>query len=176
MRELELPVFHQVPESQPLLVVFREPSPALVVLAAAGQSQVVPGLPPASALSVSGETIDVAGRVASFRESITTAAPLPRVVINEVLANAAGSEPGQEWIELVNDGSGAVDLAGYELADGGGSVMLPSRVLGPGAFVVLVSAAWTRCRCARLLGRAMTAVTGTAIVARSVAGCWHHRL
>ncbi len=126
--------------NQPLLVLFREPSPALVLLETPSQGQVIQGLPPASELALSGESIDAAGRVETFRVSVTTAAAVPRVVINEVLANPAGSEPAQEWIELVNDGSRSVDLGGYALSDGGGSVTLPSLSLAPGQFVVLVSA------------------------------------
>ncbi|HVJ19866.1 MAG TPA: lamin tail domain-containing protein [Polyangiaceae bacterium] len=126
--------------NQPLLILFREPSPALVVLDAAGRSNVQSGLPPASELWLAGETLDSAGRVTAFRELITTKAAVARVVINEQLANAAGSEPAQEWIELVNDGTAAVDLAGYRLEDGGGSVTLPSHVLAPDEFAVLVSA------------------------------------
>jgi len=126
--------------SAPVLVVFREPSPLLVVLEGPGPSHVLQGLPPASELWLSGEAIDGAGRVRDFRAPITTAPAVARVVINEVLANANGSEPAQEWIELVNDGSKAEELGGYRLEDGGGSVTLPERRLEPGEFVVLVSA------------------------------------
>jgi len=39
------------------------------------------------------------------------------VVINEVLANPTGAEPANEFIELYNDGSSAVNISGYRLND-----------------------------------------------------------
>jgi phosphatidylserine/phosphatidylglycerophosphate/cardiolipin synthase-like enzyme len=46
--------------------------------------------------------------------------PLPpelKVMINEALPNPAGTDAGQEYVELVNVGEAAVDLAGYSLGD-----------------------------------------------------------
>jgi hypothetical protein len=124
--------------NQPLLIVFEQPAPALVELRA-GASEVVRGLLPESEIWLAGEVLDAAGRSTAFAQRVTTAAAEPRLVLSEVLANAAGPEPGQEWIELVNGGAAALDLAGYTLEDGGGSATLPARLLAPGAYVVLVS-------------------------------------
>jgi len=48
----------------------------------------------------------------------------PKVVINEVVYDQAGTDseqPGQEWVELYNNSDSAVDLAGYFLEWGGAS-------------------------------------------------------
>jgi hypothetical protein len=70
--------------------------------------------------------------------SVTPAPPRAHVVINEVFANPAGVERDQEWVELFNDGLLAIDLAGYGLDVGGRSTPLPSAVLAPGAFALVV--------------------------------------
>ncbi len=64
--------------------------------------------------------------------------PAPNVVINEVLANPSGQEPQQEWIELANLGRATASIADWRLQDGGGEVTLPSFVMAPGAFALLV--------------------------------------
>src|SRR5690606_43774 len=69
--------------------------------------------------------------------SIATGAARPRIVIDEVLANAAGPEPMQEWVELVNDGLEPVDTEGLALEDLGGSTPLPSAILAPGARAIV---------------------------------------
>ncbi|HEV8247230.1 MAG TPA: lamin tail domain-containing protein, partial [Polyangiaceae bacterium] len=88
---------------------------------------------------LSGEAVEVSGARVAFRLQVTTAPAAPRVVLNEVLANAAGAEPAQEWIELVNDGAAMVNLEGYQLQDAGGSNVLPAFELGAGEFALLVS-------------------------------------
>jgi hypothetical protein len=70
---------------------------------------------------------------------MTTRSVEPHVVISEVLADAIGPEPAQEWIELLNDGRAPVDLDQWTLEDVGGTVLLPAHRLEPGAFVLLVS-------------------------------------
>lgn len=61
------------------------------------------------------------------------------VVFSEIMINAASSEPSGEWVELYNQGSAGVDLAGWTIRDGfasdtigtsmcpGGSCVLPAR-------------------------------------------------
>lgn len=68
----------------------------------------------------------------------TTLEPLERVVINEVLANPVGPEPQQEWVELYNDGSVDVLLAGWVLEDAGGGVELPGVALPVGRYGLVV--------------------------------------
>ncbi|MFN3199254.1 MAG: lamin tail domain-containing protein [Bradymonadia bacterium] len=41
----------------------------------------------------------------------------PRVVINELLPNPSGTDRGQEYVELINAGTGRVDLTGWSLGD-----------------------------------------------------------
>jgi len=65
------------------------------------------------------------------------------VVISEVLADALGPEPAQEWIELMNDDRAPVDLEHWVLEDVGGGVTLPAHRLEPGAYLLLVSAGFS---------------------------------
>ncbi len=121
----------------PLLWLFRAPA-AAVVVSARGEQRAVGGLVPSSTVRVAGEVIDESGARYPFDEQVTTLAATARVVINEVLANAAGPEPAAEWVELYNDGSAELNLAGYRLRDGGGEVTLPEAVLAPHAYALLV--------------------------------------
>jgi hypothetical protein len=100
---------------------------------------VVRGLVPDSVFELSVTVLDAAGRATKDRAALDTRSVQARVVINEVLADAIGPEPAQEWIELVNDGRTAVDLDRWTLEDVGGSVSLPAYRLEPGAFVLVVS-------------------------------------
>jgi hypothetical protein len=86
--------------------------------------------------------IDRSGRVLASELAITPAPPRPHVVLNEVLANPAGAEPGQEWIELYNDGASAVSLAGFAIEDAGGRSELPAAILEPGGFALVVPEAF----------------------------------
>lgn len=66
------------------------------------------------------------------------------VIISEVLANPAGPEPSQEFVELFNSSRVPVDLTGWSLDDGDdgkGAALLPRGTLAPGAFAVVVGAA-----------------------------------
>jgi hypothetical protein len=88
-------------------------------------------------------TLDRSGRVATYDLAVTPAEPRPHVVLNEVLANPAGAEPAEEWVELYNDGAGPVDLSGFALEDaGGGRAVLPAATLDPNAFALVVSDAY----------------------------------
>jgi hypothetical protein len=77
-------------------------------------------------------------------EITVTTAPLPRVNINEVMANAIAPEGDGEFVELANFGDAAVDLGGWTLlvdgGDGGGGCTATWNdgvVLPAGGFVVL---------------------------------------
>ncbi len=108
-------------------------------LTLSGETLVIPGLEPASPFVVRAWiTLSDGARVEVERAG--TSAPVePHVVVNEVLANAVGAEPQAEWVELVNDGTAAVDLAGWTLADAAAQVALPPAVLAPGAFALVVN-------------------------------------
>ncbi|HEX7508545.1 MAG TPA: lamin tail domain-containing protein [Polyangia bacterium] len=63
---------------------------------------------------------------------------LPYLAITEVLANPAGSENTQEFVEIYNAGSEAEALGGLLLADKSGSDALPDASLPAGAFAMVV--------------------------------------
>lgn len=73
-----------------------------------------------------------------------TATPAPaRVVINEVLYAPSGPDPNGEWVEIYNAGGTAVDLSGYVLSDGEGTLILPSFTLNPNSYAVYAKDAAT---------------------------------
>lgn len=51
------------------------------------------------------------------RLSFPTSASPPTLLISEVLYDALGTEPDQEWIEIYNAGASAIDLSVYKLGD-----------------------------------------------------------
>ena len=55
-----------------------------------------------------------------------------------MLANAAGPEPAQEYVELRNLGGDAVSLAGLRLEDAKGGDDLPAETLAPGGYALVV--------------------------------------
>jgi hypothetical protein len=67
---------------------------------------------------------------------------LPRLAITEILANPAGSENTQEFVEIYNAGSDAVALGGLLLADKSGSDALPEVLLPAGAYAIVVPDAY----------------------------------
>lgn len=66
--------------------------------------------------------------------------PLAPVAISEVLANPAGPEPAQEYVEIVNLGPEAVSLSGWRLTDtlAKPGDQLPDESLPPGAIALVV--------------------------------------
>jgi hypothetical protein len=66
----------------------------------------------------------------------------PPLVITEVLANPVGPEASQEFVELRNLGTTPVDLEGMLIEDATGRDPLPPATLAPGAFAVIVPAAY----------------------------------
>jgi hypothetical protein len=83
-------------------------------------------------------TLDEGGNLVESEIDVTPAPARAHVVINEVMANPAGSEREQEWIELFNDGNFAVTLAGFTLEIGARTTALSQGVLAPGAFALVV--------------------------------------
>ncbi|HEX9296028.1 MAG TPA: lamin tail domain-containing protein [Polyangiaceae bacterium] len=82
--------------------------------------------------------LDRGGRVQANEFPVEPAPARAHVVVNEVMANPAGAEPSQEWVELFNDGTAAVSLGGFVLEDGGGRAVLPDAGLEPGAWALVV--------------------------------------
>jgi hypothetical protein len=113
-----------------------------VFAAGAADPFVISGLPPSTDVTLDVATVDARGTVLRMLLTATTLAPMPHVIINEVLANPLGPEPRQEWVEIVNDGPAPADLDGYTLADGGGDTALPPATLAPGAFALVVNDAF----------------------------------
>lgn len=126
----------------PLLWTITGAGVDMVVATRPGQPFIVSPLPPVSAVALRVGTYDVAGRRAESSFTAVTEPPRPHVVLNEVLADPLGPEPGQEWVELYNDGLVSAELEGYVLEDIGGATTLPAATLAPGAFALVVSAAF----------------------------------
>ena len=94
---------------------------------------------PESAATLTVTAVDRAGNVAASSPlAFETPPPLPPIVITEVLANAAGPEPAQEFVELRNLGSEPVSLAGLRLEDAKGGDDLPAEMLAPDAYALVV--------------------------------------
>ncbi|MDB4982330.1 MAG: hypothetical protein JWM82_3082 [Myxococcales bacterium] len=100
-------------------------------------------LPPDSDATLTVRAIDRAGNVAeSATVAWRTPAALPPLAITEVLANAAGTEPAQEFVELRNLGGEVVATDGLSIADGRGSDALPPATIGPGEYALVVTSAY----------------------------------
>ncbi|KYF78939.1 hypothetical protein BE17_36005 [Sorangium cellulosum] len=110
-----------------------------VLALAPGEPFVLAPVPPLTPVELAVAIIDNAGRVERRTLSAMTRAPMPHVIINEVLANPVGAEPAQEWVELYNDGEVTADLTGYVLADVGGETELPPISLEAGAYALVVN-------------------------------------
>jgi len=140
------------------VLLFGHSTPALIGIELAGKrysgipTQQVPlvvrGLAPDSLQEGWMVFVDAWGRQYEGPVTWRTAEREPHVVINEVMANPAGKEPDQEWVELYNDGQDSVDLGMWQLEDIGLAAVLPSFVLEPGAYALVVNdtfaaAGWT---------------------------------
>lgn len=64
------------------------------------------------------------------------------IAITEVLPNPTGAETTQEFVELRNLGAAPIALEGMLIEDAGGADPLPAGILEPGAFAVVVAAAF----------------------------------
>jgi hypothetical protein len=100
-------------------------------------------LPPETAATVAITAVDRAGNVVSSSPlPFTTPVAVPPLAITEVLANAAGPEPAQEYVELRNLGQEALALAGLRIEDGKGGDDLPAEMLDPGAYALVVASGY----------------------------------
>lgn len=125
------------PPAVPLLWAVYGAGIAHVATTRPGEPFVVRPLVPSSAVHLSVLAIDVAGTSTAAELDVTTLAPMPHVVLNEVVADPLGPEPAQEWVEIVNDGVVAAELDGYVFSDAAGETPLPAAVLEPGAFAIV---------------------------------------
>ncbi len=80
--------------------------------------------------------------------SSLTVASTSTLLISEVLYDATGAEPEEEWIEIYNAGASPIDLSNYKIGDeeeqGGGEGMLrfpPGTSINPGQVIVIANKA-----------------------------------
>ena len=69
---------------------------------------------------------------------VPTSGPPRSVMINEIMYHPPSHAVGDEFIELINDGTKSVDLSGWSIT-GGIDVVLPSAVMAPGEFLVVAA-------------------------------------
>lgn len=99
----------------------------------------LPTLSPGTRVQVVATVEDRAGNVAmSAPLGLDLPPALPRLVMTEVLANPAGLETTQEFVEIYNADSQSVSLAGLLLADKAGNDVLPEMVLSAGSYGLVV--------------------------------------
>jgi hypothetical protein len=97
-------------------------------------------LPPGPA-EVLVQAVDWAGNRAAAPPLAVEVIPSPvPLVITEVLANPAGSELTQEFVEVLVRGSEPVSTEGLSIEDAAGSDHLPVALLAPGAHALVVAA------------------------------------
>ncbi len=131
-------------EASTAQVVVRTDGGELVTEAGTGQTAfdlAVPftGLAPGVPAEIVLRVIDRGGNaIETSAGSIDLPLETPPLVITEVLANPAGPEPGQEFIELRNIGDGDLSLAGLRLEDSRGGDVLPEATLAAGAYALIV--------------------------------------
>lgn len=72
----------------------------------------------------------------------------PHLLISEVLVNAPGIDPNEEWVELYHPGGAPLDLSGYRIGDAatpgdyeGMYRFPPGTILGPGQVIVVAVSA-----------------------------------
>jgi hypothetical protein len=121
----------------PALLSLTAPTPWLSVVLP-GQSAVLRGLAPDSEYALSGGVSHSGAGQERVQLTFTTLPRRPHLVIDEVLLDPAGVERVSEWIELTNDGSAALSLAGMSIEDVGGVAALPPVSVASGERVLLV--------------------------------------
>src|SRR5262245_8854436 len=71
-----------------------------------------------------------------------TALPAAAVQINEIMYRPAPEIPedaSREWIELVNEGTGTVNLLGWQFVNGISFTFTNATTLAPGGYLVVAS-------------------------------------
>jgi hypothetical protein len=111
----------------------------------------VAGLCPGQKVKVRLLAEDLAGNAAAPGAwlPVATGSPSARVVVTEILADAATPQAGGEYVEIANLGSGAADLAGWRLAKKSASGAVTRCTLAPvagvlpaGAHGLVVGGSW----------------------------------
>jgi hypothetical protein len=102
-------------------------------------AQRLPDFPADSHAQAVAQVSDRSGNsAASAPLSVALPAPVPPVVITEVLANPAGSETTQEFVEIYNRGSAPVALDGWALDSKAGKDALPAVIVAGEAYALVV--------------------------------------
>ncbi len=99
-------------------------------------------LPLVEAGSLSVAVTDAAGNVTMLEPAPVAPSRVP-LVVTEVLPNPRGAEPAEEWIELQNVGGAALSTRGLALEVDAVRVPLAAETIGPGAFALVVSSAFS---------------------------------
>jgi hypothetical protein len=144
--------------SEDLLWVLFRPQLQVVVTPKHVVTPLVRGLASDQSFGLAGFVVSSSGVRREFSSVVETQAARRHVVLNEVLANPLGQEPGSEWIEIVNDADTPASLSGLFLEDSGGSIALPEASLEPGEHVLLVGEGYTQ------LALDVPAVSGTKLL------------
>jgi hypothetical protein len=101
----------------------------------------LPDLPPDVDAQAIARAVDRAGnRADSSVVALHLPPKTPRLAITEVLANPAGSEYTQEFVELKNLEAEPVSLAGMLIEDKTGGDVLPDMAVPAGGFALVVAA------------------------------------
>ncbi|MFO0553138.1 MAG: lamin tail domain-containing protein [Polyangiaceae bacterium] len=126
-------------EPEIVWVVTRADGSEWLAQARSGEAVVLRGFVPAAVESIEVEWLSPHGWGAQTVD-VLTGESRPRPILSEVYANAVGSEPEQEWVELLNDGTAPANLGDLALEDVGGHTPLPvdSGVLEPNEIVLIV--------------------------------------
>jgi len=105
---------------------------------------VIHGLAPAAAYACSyGIFLGPGAGTVAFTVTLGPTAPVTGPIVTEVLLNPAGSEPGQEFVEIANVEAFPVDLGGWGLSDGSSTDAIPAgTVLLAGGVAILVPAGY----------------------------------
>lgn len=90
-------------------------------------------------VSLSVEAEDRSGNLGGVGAVPVSLPDLPSLAITEILSNPAGPEPAQEFVEIMNTGTGDVDLGGLWLEDGKGRDVLPSVLVPAQGFALIVA-------------------------------------
>lgn len=134
----------QTDEAASVSVLLRSGEVQRIVSAGAGTTQFtvaasLAAFPPGVEVEVVARATDPAGN-ASESAGVALVVPpgLLPLAITEVLANASGPEPAQEYVELRNLGSGPLDVAGLTIEDAKAADVLPSVIVEAGAYALIV--------------------------------------
>lgn len=136
----------QTDEPSSVVVLLRGPGAERVVSAGAGTTQFavsasIAAFAAGSDVEVVARAVDPAGNVAeSAGVAVSVPVGLLPLAITEVLANAAGPEPAQEYVEIRNLGADPLELEGLSIEDAKAADVLAPTVLAPGAYALIVPA------------------------------------